>query len=106
MNRSDHPWKKAVLAEHAGGRPKGSGCSGSPEIPVAKLLEAFKKSGLSKCEVARRLGWMKAVPDIHRLNIAMGLERPGRGAFQKKVTYKTALRLCRAMNADIQEVGV
>ena len=71
------------------------------EVPTARLRKAFERSGMSKCQLARRLGWMKIVPNIYRLDLCLGY----RGN-QKTVRYETAVQLCEAMNADPYDIGV
>lgn len=128
----DHPWKERLLPERYS-HPCGEGCKCrrhtesyrftsedrpqgrqftseyqpiKGEVPVENLQRAFKKSGLTKCELARRLGWTKVVPNVHRVSETLGLQIQTSGKKRRRVTYETALRLARAMNADLQEVGV
>lgn len=109
-NRADHPWKKP-LTPSPKARPNlrlhPENLVDRGEVPVETLQRAVKRSGLSKSEVARRLGWYKRVPNLHRLNIVLGLEPNGATRKkQKRVTYETALRLCRALDGDPFEFGV
>lgn len=93
----DHPWQEGR------GRPEGSGFS---EVSVEKLRSAFERSGLSKSEVARRMGWTRIKADIHRVSALLGQEPDGAGRVRKRVTYKTALRFCKAIDADPFECDV
>lgn len=108
--RSDHPWKVAILPENdrpALGRfgPDNQPVKG--EVPVENLQRAFRKSGLTQAELARRLGWKRVVPNVKRVRQCLGFEtQTATGKKQERVTYETALRLCQAMNADPFEVGV
>lgn len=125
-SNDDHPWRladrKSYQANRAkkglepakAGRPKGSakgvhtgGRGGCGEIPTKKLLEAFKKSGLSKCELARRLGLFRKIPNIWRINEVLGcVNVNGTGSPRKKVSYATAVRYAKAMDADFFELGL
>lgn len=109
--RDGHPWKKARLPENdCPPRPGQFGPDNQPikgEVPVENLQAAFRKSGITKAELARRLGWTRVVPNLKRVNFALGFEtQTATGKKQERVTYETALRLCRAMDADPFEVGV
>lgn len=106
MNRPDHPWKQPQTNHPKAQRSRKPEIPGPGEIPVEKLQAAFRKSGLSKCEVARRLGWMKHIPNVHRLNETLGLEPSTTGKKRKRVTYQTALRLCEALGASPIEMGI
>lgn len=77
-----------------------------PEIPVEKVREAFERSGLSKCELARRMGWMKVVPNIHRVSQALGQERDSTGKKRQRLTYALAARLVEAMGVSPFDVGI
>jgi hypothetical protein len=79
------------------------------EVETAKLRIAFEKSGLTKTQLAKRLGWHKA--DMNRVNKALGYKPDyTRGTKRKKVrqttSYYMAVRLCRAMNALPYDCGV
>lgn len=109
MNKPNHPWKKAVHPNSIANlrpNPENLEGGGKGEIPVEKLLRAFNKSGLSKSELARRMGWERVKPDVHRVNQYLGMEAGSNGEKRKRLTYKVALRLCEAMNADPFECGV
>lgn len=96
---NNHPWRTHSL----GGRPKGKGPA---EVPVEKLQQAFLSSGLSKCQLARLMGWTKTIGDVHRVNITLGLENTSHGTRQRRVTYRMAVRLVKAMNVSPFDVGV
>jgi hypothetical protein len=105
--KADHPWRRAMhpnsianLQPHPENLRLQIG-----EVPVEKLQQAFKKSRLTKCELARRLGWYKKVPNLHRLNVALGLERGSTGNYQKGVRYATALRICEALGVSPFDCG-
>lgn len=73
------------------------------EIAVAPLREAFLRSGLSKGEVARRMGYMR--PNIDKLNRALGLRgdsntRGVRLYGRQFTTYATAAKLCEIIDGD------
>jgi hypothetical protein len=77
------------------------------EVPVAQLREAFERSGLSKGELARRLGWFAA--DTYRVGRALGIYRRhnnGPAKRQEFTSYENALALCRAMNCDPVDLGL
>lgn len=107
MNKPDHPWKAAIKAEHMPkepGRPKG--LTGAAEVEAANLRRAFEESGMSKSELARRMGWIQTKPDIHRVSQILGYETRSNGTKQQRVTYDLAVRLARALEADLVDVGV
>lgn len=88
---------------------KGSDASpASGEIDTAPLREAFERSGISLSELARRLKWMR--PDQPRAARTLGYHRyharSGEYLAQEQVTYETALRICRALDADPVDVGL
>lgn len=80
------------------------------EVDVAKLRRAFERSGLSKSELARRMGWMN--PRIQAVNQTLGYSADPshngepRGKKRQKVCYDLAVRLVAAMNADPFECDV
>jgi plasmid maintenance system antidote protein VapI len=105
MNQKDnHPWQDINGGGRAKrGKPKGMG---PPEIPVANILEAFQRSGLSKSELARRMGWMRCKPDIHRVSAVLGQESDGAGYLRRRLSYDLAVRLVKAMGASPFDAGV
>lgn len=122
-NRENHPWRVAERQSYAKamakkglnsepskpGRPIGylESNKGGAIIPVAGLQKAFKKSGLSKCEIARRMGMFKRIPDIWKLNEMLGfVKKTASGKPQQHVTKHTALRLAKAMGASRFELGI
>lgn len=81
-----------------------------PEVETEKLRRAFERSGMTKDELARRMGWVR--PNIDKLNRALGY-RPDsnshggvRSEVRKKTSYSLAVRLAKAMDADLVECGV
>lgn len=80
------------------------------EIPTEKVRKAFEKSGLSKSELASRLGWTQ--PHIQRLNRALGYvpDSNSKGGVRtvprETINYELALKIVDAMNADYTDVGV
>ena len=74
---------------------------------MERVRQAFEQSGMTKCELARLMGWMREVPNIARVNVTLGYSKQAANdKFKKKLTYALALRLAKAMNADYHEVGV
>lgn len=82
---------------------------GSGEVPNAPLREAFERSGMSKGELATRMGWAR--PNVDRVNRALGY-RPDTGSRDRPprprqlLTYEMALKLCSAIGADPHECGI
>jgi hypothetical protein len=52
------------------------------------------------------MGWTKVIPNISRLNIALGLEVLNNGGKRRKVTYETAVKLCKALGASPIDMGL
>ena len=108
----DHPWRDGRWrnGRHLNSRRNlqlhPENLTEKGEVDNRALRKAVKRSGLSKCEVARRLNFIKQIPDLYRLDVMLGLKRNSRGTFQKKVTYKMALSLCEAIGGDYHECGV
>lgn len=80
------------------------------EVPVGPLRYAFERSGMTKGELARAMGWTR--PTIDRLNRALGY-RPDSGSHRLHVrkprehlSYDLANRLCEAIQADPYECGL
>ncbi len=94
-----HPWS-GIPRE----RPRGVG-----EVPIDALKKAFERSGMTKVELATKMGWMR--PNIDRVNRTLGY-RPDsntRGVRRQPrtyVSYAMAVRLCDALGADPVDVGV
>jgi hypothetical protein len=83
--------------------------SGHREVPVAPLREAFLRSGLSRCEVARRMGWGNKAG--YRASRALGLvPTPMRRGYPPKhietTSYDRAVQLARAIGIDPTDVGL
>lgn len=92
-------------------------------VPNAVFREAFKESGLSAYELARRLGYERNFnqryirkdgsvslyryrrPDIAPVKRSLGLQSD-RSRIATQIHYKTALRLCVALNLDPVDVGL
>lgn len=79
-------------------------------METALLRAAFESSGLSKGEVAKRMGWIRG--NIDQLNRALGY-RPDtdsrclpRNRPRNRMSYELAVRLCTAMDANPFECGV
>jgi hypothetical protein len=87
-------------------------------VDVAPLREAFQRSGLSACEVARRMGWIRTrrfdgrrLPDQSRVVRYLGLReyQPGHGyenRFRARMREDVAERFARALDVDPFEVGL
>lgn len=75
--------------------------------PNEPFLRAFEESGMSYCELARRLGWYRTIPDASKLKQVLGVTRWKRDRpHQKRVHYETALALCRALDMDPVDFGL
>jgi len=98
----DHPWRNGERRPRSGKHKH----DGPGEISTEKLRAAFEKSGLSKCQLARRLGWLKTIGNVHRVNETLGYEKASHGKERQRVTYRTAVRLAKAMDADFFELGI
>lgn len=80
-------------------------------VPTEKLRRAFERSGVSKSELAKRMGYVR--PNIDRLNRALGYRPdsnsrpPGvRKECRQFLSYDLAARLCEALQADPRECGL
>jgi len=103
----DHPWRGDISSlANLEPHPENLIPGAKGEVEVEVLQRALKRSGLSKGEVARRMGWTRVSADTHRLNMALGFERPSNGSRQKTVTYRMAVRLCRALGASPVDLGL
>jgi hypothetical protein len=82
---------------------------GRPEVEVADLQEAFRRTGMTKCELAHRLGWMR--PNVDKVNRYLGF-RPDSGSRgvrkepRQRLSYEVALELADAMDVDPVDVGL
>lgn len=80
------------------------------EVEVVKLRRAFERSGLSKAELARRMGWTQ--PRLDLVNRALGYARDPQHSGaprlkpRERVTYDLAVRLVEAMQVDPTECDV
>lgn len=76
-------------------------------VPCEVLQEVLERSGVSRTELARRLGWYKTVPNVPRINVALGLApNSGTRKRQRGVRYSTAARICEALGASPFELGI
>jgi hypothetical protein len=88
---------------------------GMGEVPVDPFRERFltlQTQGTRAADVARRMGWFtfssyhgRTIADGPRVRRALGLKvySPGRGyepRYRERLTYPTAVKLCRALNLD------
>jgi hypothetical protein len=78
-------------------------------VDVGPLREAFERSGVSRQELALRLGWLK--PDGGRVSRALGMTPydPGHGLpprLRERITQDRATELARAMGVDPIDVGL
>jgi hypothetical protein len=71
-------------------------------VDVEPLRRAFLRSGVSRRELADRMGWTR--PDSHRVSVALGLS--ARSVGKEQVSLKLAGRLARAMDVDPTDVGI
>ena len=78
-----------------------------PEVEATKVRAAFEKSGMTKCELAGLMGWVRTVCNIDRVNTTLGYKKQsGNGKYKEKLTYELAVRLAKAIGADYYEIGV
>lgn len=79
------------------------------EIDTVKVREAFERSGVTKGELAERLGWTR--PNIDKVNRALGF-RPDtshgrvRAKQRTRMTYELASKICEAINASPVDIGI
>ena len=102
------------------GHTKSCGCSrkghfpGAESVPVGPLVVAFKRSGLSASEVAKRAGhtrWKNGTlrGDDSWTARRLGLRPQSKAPFQKAtglVSVGVAERLCWAMDLDPVDFGI
>lgn len=80
------------------------------EVPVQPLQEAFRRSGLTAAELARRLGWYR--PDSVRVARQLGLiSNGGRGHgsrpdMRKTMSRAKALEILDALGLDPVDVDI
>ena len=75
---------------------------------MALLRRAFERAGVSKSDLAQRLGWMR--PDIARVNRALGYRTDNlcdpRRPPRKRTSYELALTICLALGASPTDCDV
>jgi len=76
------------------------------EVPTDVLQRAFADSGLSKSEVARRMGWIVERPDARRVSARLGLIPHSPGRRSTRADYETAVNLIHAMGLDPVDYGL
>jgi hypothetical protein len=88
-------------------------------VPTAPLREAFERSGLSVCELARRLDWWhhtsdgnggrRRAPDTMRVARQLGI-KPTHSRrkvhLRQAMRYERALEIAEAIDVDPHEVGL
>lgn len=117
MTNTIHPWRQDARNKF-GSRADSSNSavlpvarlSNPPEVETTLLRKAFEQSGMTKCELAWRMGFVRA--NIDQLNRALGY-RPDsdsrckpRTKPRKRMSYDLATRLCEAMNASPFDCGI
>jgi hypothetical protein len=106
-DRPTHPWKRPMHPNSlANLSPRPENLTVPGEVEVTKLQIALIQSGISKSELARRMNWMRTRPDVHRVNQYLGLETLSNGEKRKRVSYETAVKLCKAMNSSPFDLGI
>jgi hypothetical protein len=73
----------------------------SDRVDIAPLREAFLRSGVTRRELADRMGWTR--PDSHRVTDTLGLSQRSTG--KEQVSLRLAGRLARAMDVDPIDLG-
>lgn len=84
------------------------GSNQTGDVPVGPILAAFLRSGMTRGQLARKMGWLRA--DNTRAGKELGLvakNHGSKGSWAKKfLTYDLAVRLVEAIGADPYECGV
>ena len=87
-------------------------------VPVEPLQEAFRRSGLTACQLAVRMGWTRNYRkrgylwnggDHTRVLRSLGLYEYTSKGYRLRQQYMTpekALKFCRALDVDPWEVGL
>jgi hypothetical protein len=81
-------------------------------VPLAPLRDAFHASGLTISEFARRMGYMRMVPNIDIARRALGLRpdtdsRTGdRKCPRRFCSWRQAKRIADALGVDYHDVGL
>lgn len=76
-------------------------------VDVSVLQGALTQSGLTKSEVARRLGWTRDTPDTCRVRRVLGeCASGGKKPPQKAVSYGMATQVLSAMGFDPVDFGL
>jgi hypothetical protein len=78
-------------------------------VPIELLREAFERSGITRSELARRMGWLQ--PQAWRVSRALGysVDTNSRGVRKQPrehVTLAMAYRLIEAMNVDPIDIDI
>jgi len=68
-------------------------------VPTQPLIEAFHRSRLSKCELAKRMGHTRRAKSPNGIRQA-DTSPVYRILSQRTMNYETALRMARALNLD------
>ncbi len=82
---------------------------GRGEVECRPIAEAVLKSGVSRAEIARRLGWSKSKPDTWRVSRMLGLVEGQDGygrRYQEFMDYDNAVKICQAADIDPVDVGL
>ena len=79
------------------------------EVDTATIRSMFERSGVTKGELAERMGWMR--PNIDKVNRALGFRpdtshRGRRAKPRTRMTYDLAVRICEALNASPVDTGI
>ena len=78
---------------------------------MSVMQRAFRESGLTPTELARRLGWMQSgdsrFGDGYRVSRTLGLKKQTKPPrYSRYVRYDTAVRMIRAMGFDPIDWGL
>jgi len=77
------------------------------QLPLDPFRDAFLRSGMTISEFARRMGYVRTVPNIDQARRALGLRVDAdREQPRRRVTYSQAVKMCDALELDYTDMDV
>ena len=77
------------------------------QLPLDPFRDAFLRSGMTISEFARRMGYLRTVPNIDQARRALGLRVDAdREQPRRRVTYSQAVKMCDALELDYTDMDV
>ena len=77
------------------------------QLPLDPFRDAFLRSGMTISEFARRMGYVRTVPNIDQARRALGLRVDAdREQPRQRVSYQQAVKMCDALELDYTDMDV